>query len=645
MARIIQPPRTGKTVIAAHMILGTGLTATIIVPSRMLIEQTVNELRTWLGNIPIGMFYGDRKEVLENGVNVVTYAILQAHMKTNTVPEAIRNSALVIADEGHQTMTRGRQEVLLSAFESQAVRIALTATPDYSEDKALAKFFPDLIHEITFDEAIDMDLLAPYRFWLGEVDVNGSAVRLHCGDFVDEDVARITSEAPFFKAVEMFRYATQNRSLGALVCCTTRQQAKELCGYLKAHRPKGTKPPCLVLGTTPERERTEILDAFEAREVDTIVSVKVLVQGWNSPRCKLLIDLAMTLSRVLATQKFSRPLTRDGDNEARIIAFVPKDLPVMPLLPLELFGSSLTSYRAGELIGTSCKSSKSQDAAADRLSRTPIKDVDLKSRILFTQTQEQHRLEKSDFASIRQVLISNPEFNPALPPKYTHFRWVMFRHELFQGRGFQLLRYLGYQPSTHGYIRLLSETFPEGATLRFLLRHNGYKDEYTLRDQPIDAETYQLWLEQKDGRPEYEELLEYSIIYGKIREIMETIPPIEQRVICWRCGLDDEPEQTLEQIGAHYGLSRERIRNIESDGFLKIRQRIDILGQRETSNKRIRSIHGDQKSKGLAAVGRNETRSRNIPSLDDQIYAYGPERYARLVRECYRGNMLPLRQD
>jgi hypothetical protein len=79
--------------------------------------------------------------------------------------------------------------------------------------------------------------------------------------------------------------------------------------------------------------------------------VGVLIEGWTSERCKLLIDLAPTLSRVRATQKYFRALTRWGDAQARVFVVVPRDLPAWPVLPSDLFGRSATDYECGELIG------------------------------------------------------------------------------------------------------------------------------------------------------------------------------------------------------------------------------------------------------------------------------------------------------
>jgi superfamily II DNA or RNA helicase len=127
-------------------------------------------------------------------------------------------------------MTEPRRRLLADAFAPAAVRVGLTATPDYDADRRLARFFPDLIHEVTLGEALDLGLLAPARAWVAEVDASSSVVRLTAGDFDPEALGRIMSAAPFFQAAAAFRYAGANAGKGALLCCATRQQAHDIVG-------------------------------------------------------------------------------------------------------------------------------------------------------------------------------------------------------------------------------------------------------------------------------------------------------------------------------------------------------------------------------------------------------------------------------
>ncbi len=313
--------------------------------------------------VPIGAWCGERKDLVTHGVNVATYAILLRDHARGALPEPIARSALVFADEAHRAMTAARMDLLARGFSPGAVRVALTATPDYDDARVLCRFFPRLIHEVTLEEALALDLLAPARVWVAEVDAEGSRVRILAGDYEEAALGRVMSAAPFARAVEVFRYRGANARMPALIACASRQQAHDLLQYLLAHRPAGAPAPALVLGDTSAAERTRILAGFEAGTVDTLIQVGVLVEGWNSPRCKLLLDLAPTLSRVRATQKYFRAMTRHEGKEARIYVLLPKGLPELPILPMELSGD-----RAGSTRAATSSASPTTRAAATRRS-------------------------------------------------------------------------------------------------------------------------------------------------------------------------------------------------------------------------------------------------------------------------------------
>ncbi len=52
---------------------------TFVVPTRTLLEQTVRELAWLVPGVRIGSYGAGRDHVVPHGVNVTTYAMLQAH--------------------------------------------------------------------------------------------------------------------------------------------------------------------------------------------------------------------------------------------------------------------------------------------------------------------------------------------------------------------------------------------------------------------------------------------------------------------------------------------------------------------------------------------------------------------------------------
>jgi RNA polymerase nonessential primary-like sigma factor len=61
------------------------------------------------------------------------------------------------------------------------------------------------------------------------------------------------------------------------------------------------------------------------------------------------------------------------------------------------------------------------------------------------------------------------------------------------------------------------------------------------------------------------------LLHEDLRRVIATLDEREQNVIRMRYGLDDGQPRTLDQIGRRYGLSRERVRQIEREVMAKLR--------------------------------------------------------------------------
>jgi RNA polymerase nonessential primary-like sigma factor len=63
-----------------------------------------------------------------------------------------------------------------------------------------------------------------------------------------------------------------------------------------------------------------------------------------------------------------------------------------------------------------------------------------------------------------------------------------------------------------------------------------------------------------------------GLLHSDVRVVLGTLDEREQQVIRLRYGLDDGQPRTLDQIGKLFGLSRERVRQIEREVMVKLRQ-------------------------------------------------------------------------
>jgi RNA polymerase primary sigma factor len=74
----------------------------------------------------------------------------------------------------------------------------------------------------------------------------------------------------------------------------------------------------------------------------------------------------------------------------------------------------------------------------------------------------------------------------------------------------------------------------------------------------------------------------YDELEGKansemVREMVATLDPREQTILRARFGLDGDDEKTLEEVGVKFGVTRERIRQIQDSALRKLRKRIAKL--------------------------------------------------------------------
>jgi RNA polymerase primary sigma factor len=57
----------------------------------------------------------------------------------------------------------------------------------------------------------------------------------------------------------------------------------------------------------------------------------------------------------------------------------------------------------------------------------------------------------------------------------------------------------------------------------------------------------------------------------EVENVLDSLTPRERRVLQLRFGLIDAREQTLEEVGKRFGVTRERIRQIEARALRKLR--------------------------------------------------------------------------
>jgi len=130
-----------------------------------------------------------------------------------------------------------------------------------------------------------------------------------------------------------------------------------------------------------------------------------------------------------------------------------------------------------------------------------------------------------------------------------------------------LLQELGREPSPEELAEQLDVT-PERVVE--MLRYD--RDPLSLDSTVGDDGESQLgdFIEDSDA-PVAEDAVSFRLMQDQLRKVLSTLHEREATVVSMRYGLSDGKPRTLDEIGHQFGLSRERIRQIEKETMAKLR--------------------------------------------------------------------------
>lgn len=131
----------------------------------------------------------------------------------------------------------------------------------------------------------------------------------------------------------------------------------------------------------------------------------------------------------------------------------------------------------------------------------------------------------------------------------------------------QLLQELGRDP------------YPEEIAKEMNMSIDKVRDIQKIAQEPVSLETPIGEEEDShlgdfipdDDAPAPAEAASFSLLKEQLSDVLSTLAPREEKVLRLRFGLDDGRARTLEEVGSEFGVTRERIRQIEAKALRKLR--------------------------------------------------------------------------
>ena len=345
------PTGAGKTVMASEIIerFFKGKKIIVLCHRLVLLEQLHGALKKK---------HGVRKlKVSDKGVAFEDYDILlSTTMRAkNVLEDAIPKADLIIVDEAHRVSPNGTgYKRIIDDFNERGKKgapfIGMTASPERrtgDQRDQLGLAFDAIIDCANIENLIEEGVLVKpiYRPHFVH-DLELDSIDISSGDFpVAKLSSAITRSSMIDYAIWSYseeRLKTKGKPISAWFCADVSVAETTL----NSIRENGIEA-AIVTAKTPVKERMKLLARHENGDIEAMVSVGVLSEGWDNPHCNIIVHLRPTLSKVLWGQSVGRGLRSAPGKEQCVIIDVSSNWSTFG--PVEKLEWNLWSHRRSHI--------------------------------------------------------------------------------------------------------------------------------------------------------------------------------------------------------------------------------------------------------------------------------------------------------
>jgi superfamily II DNA or RNA helicase len=214
---------------------------------------------------------------------------------------------LLVIDEAHHAVADSYRRIIdRSVQRNPSVRIfGVTATPNRGDRKGLREVFSNVCDQIRIGELIASGHLVPPRTFVIDVGVQEKLrqVRRTAADFDMTEVDVIMNKTPVTEAV-VTHWREKAGDRQTVVFCSTVDHAVNVAAAFNA----AGAHAAVVHGEMGDTDRRDTLAAYGDGEIQVVVNVAVLTEGWDHPPTSCVVLLRPSSYKSTMIQMIGRGL-------------------------------------------------------------------------------------------------------------------------------------------------------------------------------------------------------------------------------------------------------------------------------------------------------------------------------------------------
>lgn len=310
---IVLPTGAGKTVIFSHLpIIRKESTPMLVIAHRAeLLHQAKNKIQQMNPDLIVEI---EQAQNIAGKVDVVVASVPTMGRANSDRIEKFPKDYFktIIIDEAHHAAAPTYRRIV-DYFQPNLI-LGVTATPQRSDSTRLIDVFQEIVYYKTIEDLIKQGWLTRLVGYRIKTETDLTEIEVSDGDFVQSQLQdAVNNPNRNASIVAAYQQICQERK--TLVFAAGVQHAKDLALSFT----KNSILTEVILGETPDEERSTILQKFRNNEIKVLINVGVLTEGFDEPSVQAIILARPTKSTLLYTQVVGRGTRLDEGKDNCLI--------------------------------------------------------------------------------------------------------------------------------------------------------------------------------------------------------------------------------------------------------------------------------------------------------------------------------------